>query len=163
MICTHSKSLFSAVLGSPASARKLGDIFVTLACQTRLISIHTSLIYNGVYLTRPLVRFKDSNNSTILFQFYPDGHMHRRALYYSTLWDHAQNAIFRISKLFVHFKNYSFIPIDHHVVELPAVKLESSPEIDLDLDFEESFHALHQFASTDLDRNNCLSPISTSL
>ena len=54
----------------------------------------------------------------------------------------------------VHFKNYTFILIDHHVVELSAVKLGKTPEIDLDLDFEVSFHALHRFASTDLDRNN---------
>lgn len=102
----YPSEILSAILGEKRPARTTNDIISELTCEDVEAEILKSLIHNGIYYTRPLVKFVNSQNKTVLGQIHSDGYVYTELAFFENLLP-GNIMSFQINANFYTYTNYS--------------------------------------------------------
>ena len=98
--------ILSAIMGGSRNAITQGDIISELACDTVTAEILPTLIHNHTFCSRPLVRFVDRNDQSVIGQIHTDGAIYKDISFIEEFVP-GRILTFRIGKNFYTFSNYS--------------------------------------------------------
>jgi len=154
---SHPSEVLSYLTQKEVGAVSVGDTLQLLSCTNVSATVVPSMIYNGTFLSRPLVSFF-VKNMTKYAQLYPDNIAYTRVGFIEQ-FNYLQNAMFNIGGQYVHFQNYSLTRISNkHVVPIQPL-LDIKSVVLPDIDYEQLFHNRPREEVVSNDFGNILSII----
>ena len=125
---THPSEALSFLTQQEVGARSRGDLLEMLSCRNVTVNIAPQMIFDGQFVSRPLVTFFLHNESRTA-QFYPDAKAYLQIGFFEK-YNHLHQASFFISGRYYNFQNYTLVrSTDKHIIPLhfnlgiPAVAL----------------------------------------